>query len=328
VFCPNCGAQNQDTANACTKCGFALKAPGAAPKFKGTMLMMNAPPAQAKPSAPTPGQAPPPGAPPQAAPPQQAAPPAAAPAAAAPKPRLKGTMIGVAPPSLGSNVPAGGSPVVDPVPPPPPHDFGGAGGYGQPPPQQPGYGSTQQGYAAPGAGYPPPGGYGAPQGAPPTAPSSAVNPLGGTVVADASAFTNPAFANAPPQQPPGGFDPNAQPQGYGTPYNPPPAQGGYGGFDPGAPPPQFGGPQGGGYGAPQPGYGNPGFNSTEPAGASYGAMSPYGSSPPLEPVRNSNIEIPGTVGGQNPIVTVLLIVCTCGIYGIYLLVKGKKAQGE
>jgi hypothetical protein len=34
--------------------------------------------------------------------------------------------------------------------------------------------------------------------------------------------------------------------------------------------------------------------------------------------------IPGVVGGTNPIVTVLLIVATCGIYGIYLLVKGKK----
>jgi hypothetical protein len=38
--------------------------------------------------------------------------------------------------------------------------------------------------------------------------------------------------------------------------------------------------------------------------------------------------IPGTVGGANPIVTVLLIVFTCGIYGIYLLVKGKKAPVE
>jgi hypothetical protein len=35
--------------------------------------------------------------------------------------------------------------------------------------------------------------------------------------------------------------------------------------------------------------------------------------------------IPGTVGGQNPIVTILLIVLTCGIYGIYLLIKNKKS---
>src|SRR5215208_6914412 len=42
VFCPNCGTQNADTATTCTKCGFNLKG-AAAPKFKGTMLMMNAP---------------------------------------------------------------------------------------------------------------------------------------------------------------------------------------------------------------------------------------------------------------------------------------------
>src|SRR5262245_15553989 len=39
VFCPNCGTQNQETAQTCTKCGFSMKS--AAPKFKGTMLMMN-----------------------------------------------------------------------------------------------------------------------------------------------------------------------------------------------------------------------------------------------------------------------------------------------
>lgn len=42
-------------------------------------------------------------------------------------------------------------------------------------------------------------------------------------------------------------------------------------------------------------------------------------------VHDSLAPIPGTVGGANPIVTVLLIVLTCGIYGIYLLVKGKKS---
>jgi hypothetical protein len=35
--------------------------------------------------------------------------------------------------------------------------------------------------------------------------------------------------------------------------------------------------------------------------------------------------IPGTFGGPNPVVTVLLIVMTCGIYGIYLLNKNRKA---
>jgi hypothetical protein len=37
--------------------------------------------------------------------------------------------------------------------------------------------------------------------------------------------------------------------------------------------------------------------------------------------------VPGMVGGPNPVVTVLLIVLTCGIYGVYLLIKNKKAGG-
>ena len=42
VFCPNCGTENEEAATTCKKCGFSLKG-AAAPKFKGTMLMMNAP---------------------------------------------------------------------------------------------------------------------------------------------------------------------------------------------------------------------------------------------------------------------------------------------
>src|SRR5579859_1262079 len=42
VFCPNCGTQNPDAAQTCSKCNFHLKSV-AAPKFKGTMLMMNQP---------------------------------------------------------------------------------------------------------------------------------------------------------------------------------------------------------------------------------------------------------------------------------------------
>ncbi len=45
----------------------------------------------------------------------------------------------------------------------------------------------------------------------------------------------------------------------------------------------------------------------------------------MAPDDDEPLIIPGVVGGANPIVTVLLIVLTCGIYGIYLLVKGKKA---
>src|SRR5580692_2393635 len=65
VFCPNCGTQNPDSAQTCSKCNFNIKG-AAAPKFKGTMLMMNQP---------IPGA--PPGVGPQAAP---------APAAPAPTP--------------------------------------------------------------------------------------------------------------------------------------------------------------------------------------------------------------------------------------------------
>src|SRR6185369_13475369 len=69
VFCPNCGTQNSETAQTCAKCGFQLKA-AAAPKFKGTMLMMNQPPGgiPGAPPRPVPGAPPP-----QAAPPAQAA---------------------------------------------------------------------------------------------------------------------------------------------------------------------------------------------------------------------------------------------------------------
>ncbi|MCB9578083.1 MAG: zinc ribbon domain-containing protein [Polyangiaceae bacterium] len=87
MFCPNCGTQNQDSATTCTKCGFNLKG-AAAPKFKGTMLMMNAPA-----GIPRPGDAPGGAA---SGPPAAPAPPAA------PKPSLKGTMLGVAPPSPGA----------------------------------------------------------------------------------------------------------------------------------------------------------------------------------------------------------------------------------
>ena len=50
MFCPNCGTQNPDTATTCSKCGFNLKG-ASAPKFKGTMLMMNAPAAVPRPAA-------------------------------------------------------------------------------------------------------------------------------------------------------------------------------------------------------------------------------------------------------------------------------------
>ena len=60
MFCPNCGTQNPDAAQTCSKCNFHLKS-AAAPKFKGTMLMMNQPGVlPGSPSSPPPPQAPPP----------------------------------------------------------------------------------------------------------------------------------------------------------------------------------------------------------------------------------------------------------------------------
>src|SRR5512135_3352943 len=89
VFCPNCGTQNPDTAQTCNKCGFNLKG-AAAPKFKGTMLMMNQPPG-------TPGAAggAPSGPRPAAGAPADGPKPPAAGGMGGPPSKLKGTMVGV-----------------------------------------------------------------------------------------------------------------------------------------------------------------------------------------------------------------------------------------
>lgn len=202
-------------------------------------------------------------------------------------------MIGVAPPSLGSNSPPvpgmGAAPPAQPQMPP------AGGGYGAPAPMPPG--GTAAMPAAPAAA------------APPQPASAAVNPLGGTVVADAGAFGGGGFppaGGAMPPAAPGGYDIGTPPPGFGAPppgFAQPPAQPGYGA------PPQ--GMDPGGFGATA--------QSASPVVAPPAAMAPMDE--PLPP-------IPGTVGGANPIVTVLLIVLTCGIYGIYLLVKGKKAPAE
>ena len=182
MFCPNCGTQNPETAQTCSKCNFNLKG-AAAPKFKGTMLMMNQP-----------GGAP-------AAPP---APPRPAGAPAAPAPggpsKLKGTMVGVAPP-----VPMPGAPA---APPPAP-------AFTPPPAPEP-------------AAFNPPGQAG-----------QQVNPLGGTMVADnAPAYAPPPAPAGDPFGPPPGGAPGfgAAPPAQ-DPYGAPPGQyGGQQGF-PGAPPP-------------------------------------------------------------------------------------------
>jgi len=100
VFCPNCGTQNDDSNAKCQKCGFNIKG-AVAPKFKGTMLMMNAPPgaAQRLPSPVGTGPA------------AKTVPVPAAPTM--PKKNLaKATMIGVAPPSPGAVAPPVGKPEV------------------------------------------------------------------------------------------------------------------------------------------------------------------------------------------------------------------------
>jgi hypothetical protein len=218
---------------------------------------------------------------------------------------LKGTMIGVAPPSMGSQMGPGGVPAAPPAAAAPP----------------------QQAYAPPQPAYEPP-----PHVA---SPPSAVNPLGGTVVADTSAFQPHApggggFPQQQPQQPMGG--PPPQQGGYGA----PPQGAAYGATQAfGAPPPAYGAPpqQQGGYGAPQ-GYGAapPGFGAPPDV---LGATTPAADGQPMpmqpmamSPAHDSLAPIPGTVGTANPIVTVLLIVLTCGIYGIYLLVKGKKSASS
>ena len=309
MFCPNCGTQNPETAQTCSKCNFHLKS-AAAPKFKGTMLMMNQPgQAPAAPAAPRPaagGVAPP------------------APGAAPPS-KLKGTMVGVAPP-------AGGPPQYGAPPQPPQQQYGAPPQppqqqYGSAPPPQPQYGAPpQQQYGAP-----PQQQYGAPPGPDPNAyappappPQQGVNPLGGTMAVDQMpGFGGPfggapdpnagAFGQPPPQQ---GF--GAPPQQYGAP--PDPNMGAFGqpqqGF--GAPQPGYGAPQQG-FGAPQPDYGQPpGYNPGNiPTGMPNLA-------PPTGP--GGMIAAGGMVAGamaandgkpkmRNPVMT-LVISCVCCLYGL------------
>jgi hypothetical protein len=269
VFCPNCGTQNPDTAQTCSKCSFHLKG-AAAPKFKGTMLMMNQPVVPTTGAPPPAAGAPPPaaGAPPGASLPGGAPRPSASPPGAGNVPsKLKGTMVGVAP--MGA--------------------FGGMGGMGVPP----GPSAPAPGMGAPAMGAPPPAAPPAPfpeqsSAFSPPVPQPGVNPLGGTVAADAGSF---ASAFGPGQQ--GGYapPPAAAPQPYGG----PPA-GGASGFAPTAAVPATGGwgPPPGAYGqqpgpgtGPQPAYGAPPPNAYggPPPGAPQGAppgvgAGAYGNTPP------------------------------------------------
>jgi hypothetical protein len=263
------------------KCSFQMKG-AAAPKFKGTMLMMN----QQAP-APTPGSAAP-------------RPPGGSPGAGGgPPSKLKGTMVGVAPPT------AGGAPSPVAVPPAPGAPPPGAavrvptaGPAFQPPPVAP----TAPPAAAPAPGHAPPDPASAYN--PPVA-QQGVNPLGGTMAADASTFAA-AFPMGQPR-------PGAPAGGFGVPGNPPaqttavPAMGEYGG-QPGAPagygqqppanaygPPPvpqnpYGDPQPApygqaqAYGQPAPAYGQPpppqGYGPPQPPPQGYGQQPPpYGQQP-------------------------------------------------
>ncbi|HEY1695437.1 MAG TPA: hypothetical protein VGG39_24880 [Polyangiaceae bacterium] len=112
-----------------------------------------------------------------------------------------------------------------------------------------------------------------------------VNPLGGTMAADASAFAA-AFPMGAPPPPGGGFGapPNAGmgggPPPYGAPGDP------YGGPPPGgAPgfgPPGFGQPPQQGYGGPPQDYGQP-PQQFAPAASAYGAAPGYGGAPMGQP---------------------------------------------
>jgi hypothetical protein len=250
VFCPNCGTQNPDAAQTCSKCNFHLKSV-AAPKFKGTMLMMNQP-------APAPAPAPGGGAPQ----------PVARPAGPSVPSKLKGTMVGVAPMAG----PSRGAPGPVAVPP-------AGGALGTPIPPGPDAVSA----------YSPP------------VPQPGVNPLGGTVAADAGAFGagyGPGGGQAPGHGPYGhGAGQGGNPALAGTammpsPVGPPPQ---YGGYNPSAPatqatqlqyggappgPSPYGAPPQGGYGPPPQG-GNP-YGAQGSGGApNYGAApaQPYGAPP-------------------------------------------------
>lgn len=322
MFCPNCGTQNPETASTCSKCGFAMKS--ATPKFKGTMLMQNSPPVPGAPGAPRPGSSPnaSPGAggasPPPSGEPSfkaEARPIGAGPGAgatgAAPKgpSQLKGTIVGVAPPS------AGGAP-------------GGAGGapaqgFGGPPDA---LGATMavdnQSPFAPGNA--PPGG-GADFGAPPPqqhgaygAPPAPAAGFGGA----APAPQGDAFGGAPQGGPP------PQHGGYGAPA------GGYGQQpgQPGQQPPYGGQPQQD-FGAQM----NQGFNQVGQAmgqaadqfgqafnqGGGYGAQQPYGG--PMMGPQGSHPMMGGP--GAKSFMTTLLLALFAGWAGVHRFYTGHTMIG-
>ncbi len=283
MFCPNCGAPNPDTATTCEKCGFNVKGTGS-PKFKGTMLMMNAqgglpgaPNAQGTPPMPTatPGGVPLPG---QQAPAQA---PSGGAASASVNSKLKGTMIGVAPPSAGGVMP--------------PHAT-------QPSAVNPAHGAQNTtGMTTPGVPAP----YNAP---------AAVNPLESTVAADAGMLSPFAQQGVqPPGQPAPGM---GQPAGGMGPGVPQPQSESVAGV----PPTQPGVEQqaAAGFAGQQPGM-QPGMHGMQPGAPAMGA--PAGQPGALAPAAGQMVSpgAPPAQGGftqRSPAAVFFLALITCGIYAM------------
>lgn len=271
MFCPNCGTQNPDAAQTCSKCNFHLKSV-AAPKFKGTMLMMNQPQRASgapPPAGPAGGAAPRP----MPGPPQAPAPLPAPPVAS----KLKGTMVGVAP--MGGLPPAMPAPaaVATPAPAGPsgaPVPGGGPGmeagsAYSPPFPQQ-GVNPLGGTVAADGGGYSP-SPYGAAQGAAP--------PYGGHRAMSGTAAMPGVVGNPPGQFPPYGGQPYVAPP-YSAQPNPFAAPGGGGGQSPLGASPNPAGSAGPGGGAGMVPHGQAPYGQ-----APYG-QAPYGQAPLAAPVTS------------------------------------------
>lgn len=308
MFCPNCGHQNAETAPTCAKCGFSLKG-AAAPKFKGTMLMTNQPGGMGAPR--------PPGASPT--PPPPAAVPGGAPSAGAnpgAPSRLKGTIVGVAPPNLGLGGAAQPPAVPPPAAPPEHQTFGSSQGVNP-------LGGTVAMDAAslpnfgqmPGqAGPPPAGPSGVPQepafgGAPPPA-------YGGGYGAPLP--QDPGFGGAPPAYggpPPADF--NAQPPAYGAP--------------PGPPPQDFGGQMAQGFNqfGQAMGQAASDFGGQMNQGQMNQGMAPYQGGPPAGPGGLGGPGMPGAMvpGDGRPWMITLLLCVFAGGFGVHRFYTGHTLFG-
>jgi hypothetical protein len=334
VFCPNCGTQNDDSAVACQKCAFNLKG-AAVPKFKGTMLMVNAPPNAPKPAGAGRGL---PSATRPLTPTPAPAPGVRSPAAVGQKSQMKATMIGVAPPSAGGIAP--------PPAPAPAAQQQTAAAFAMPPQQPAPVRAPEDVSFAGGTAV-------LPAAVPKPATREPVNPLGGTMIAEpGGAGYVPAYQQSLPEPAaqgqisaplgvttPSGHTPNelaagaaVQGSAWAAPIAAAPTPGAWGQPEP---PPQPAAPSPAAmspvaWGAPEP---------AQPAAPGPAAYSPYGA--PQNPMGGAAQGIqpapapglaygsPATLSGQhgqigkmrNPILVVVLTYVTCGFYGIFALLS-------